>query len=97
MMLILTTSSANTEITDLVNSIIDGDGNEYKLKSFTNGASNWNQIIELTTGVPIKCTYTFGNILPEVKFIKLFKYIYYHNNAHDFDVEFRDIPIEWQQ
>lgn len=72
----------------------NGDGNEYKLKSSTNGASDFT-MFDLTTGIPLKCTYTFGGILPEVKLIKLFKYNYYHS-GNFLNVEFRDIPIDWK-
>lgn len=93
---VLTTSAANWYINSRVQSIIDIDGNEYKLKSFTNGASNWDKSIDLVTDVPKKCTYTFEGILPAVKMIKLFKYDYTHAYGEPFAVEFRDIPLEWK-
>lgn len=93
---VLTTSAANWYINSGVRSIIDIDGNEYKLKSFTNGASNWDKSIDLHTDVPIKCTYTFEGILPYVKIIKLFKYNYSHSAGEPYAVEFRDIPLEWK-
>lgn len=94
--LIFTTSAANWYINSLVKSIIDSEGNEYKLKSFTNGASDYLHSIDLVTGVPIKCTYTFGGVLPDVKIIKLFKFDYSHSAGEPFAVEFRDIPVDWQ-
>ncbi|MBO9633194.1 MAG: hypothetical protein J7578_08745 [Chitinophagaceae bacterium] len=93
---VLTTSAANWYINSSVRSIIDIDGNEYKLKSFTNGASDWDQSIDLNTDVPIKATYTFGGILPSVKMIKLFKYEYTHSAGEPYSVEFRDIPLDWK-
>lgn len=93
---VLTTSAANWYINSAVKSIIDIDGNEYKLKSFTNGASDWDKSIDLITDVPIKTTYTFGGILPAVKMIKLFKYNYSHQWGEPHAVEFRDIPIDWK-
>jgi hypothetical protein len=93
---ILTTSAANWYIMSHVKSIIDGDGNEYKLKSFTIGASDYFEKVDLITGIPIKCTYTFGGVLPDVKTIKLFKYDYTHSAGEPFSVEFRDVPIDWQ-
>jgi hypothetical protein len=94
-MLILTTSAANWYISSNVRSIIDNEGNEYILKSFTNGASDYLHSIDLITGVPIKCTYTFGGVLPDVKTVKLFKYDYLHSAGERFAVEFRDIPVNW--
>ena len=94
--LILTTSAANWYIMSSVKSIIDVEGNEYKLKSFTNGASTYSSRIDLTTDVPIKCTYTFGGILPDVSTIKLFKYNYNHSAGEPFSVEFREIAIDWK-
>jgi hypothetical protein len=94
--MILTTSAANWYIMSYVKSIIDPDGNEYKVKSFTIGASNYFPRVVLTTGVPMKCTYTFGGVLPDVKVIKLFTYSYMHSGGEPFSVEFRDIPIDWR-
>lgn len=48
-----TTSAANWYINSDVRSIIDIDGNEYRLKSFTNGASDYLTAIQLNTDVPI--------------------------------------------
>ncbi|WP_127125917.1 hypothetical protein [Pseudoflavitalea rhizosphaerae] len=93
---VLTTSAANWYINSSVKSIIDIDGNEYKLKSFTNGASDWDRSIDLITDVPIKTTYTFAGVLPAVKMIKLFKYDYSHEWGEPHAVEFRDIPIDWK-
>ncbi|SHM69880.1 hypothetical protein [Chitinophaga sp. CF418] len=93
--ILLTTSAANWYIMSAVRSIIDPEGNEYTLKSFTNGASNYSRSIDLNTGVPIKCTYTFGGVLPDVKRIKLFSYSYTHSWGEPFAVEFRDIPVDW--
>jgi hypothetical protein len=92
----LTTDKGNWYILSYVQSIIDPDGNEYKLKSFTNGASTWNTRIDLVTGIPIKCTYTFGGVLPDVKTVKLFKYDYNHQFGSPFYVEFRDVPVDWK-
>jgi hypothetical protein len=94
--MVLTTSAANWYIMSHVKSIIDGEGNEYKLKSFTIGASDYFPKVDLITGIPIKCTYTFGGVLPDVKAIKLFKYDYTHSAGEPFAVEFRDIPVDWQ-
>jgi hypothetical protein len=94
--LILTTNAANWHISSNVRSIIDNEGNEYTLKSFTNGASDYLHSIDLITDVPIKCTYTFGGVLPDVKTLKLFKYDYLHSAGERFAVEFRDIPVDWR-
>lgn len=94
--MVLTTNTANWYIMSRVHSIIDNDGSEYKLKAFTIGANNYFPKVELVTGIPIKCTYTFGGVLPDVKNIKLFKFDYAHSLGQPFDVEFRDIPVEWQ-
>lgn len=65
--------------------------------SFTNGASSYDDHVALNTGVPIKCTYTFGGVLPDVKMIKLFKFEYRHRSLDDpIGVEFRDVPVEWR-
>lgn len=93
---VLTTSAANWYINSNVRSIIDIDGNEYRLKSYTLGAYNYGSSINLTTDVPIKCTYTFQGVLPAVKMIKLFKYDYSHSAGEPYSVEFRDIPVEWK-
>jgi hypothetical protein len=95
MIVVLTTSRANWIISSGVRSIIDNDGNEYNLKSYTLGAQTIITNVELVTGVPIRCTYTFGGVLPNVKKIKLFNYVYYHSGGQ-FSVEFRDIPIDWR-
>jgi hypothetical protein len=94
--MVLITSAANWYIMSAVHSIIDNDGNEYKLKSFTIGASNYLTEVNLVTGVPMRCTYSFGGILPGVKSIKLFKYDYRHSAGEPFYVEFRDIPVDWR-
>lgn len=96
MTLVLTTSAANWKIQSHIRSIFDNDGNEYELKAFTIGASTFLHDINMTTGVPIKCTYTFGGILPNVRQIKLFKFGYYIPAGREMAVEFRDIPIEWK-
>jgi hypothetical protein len=95
MTLVLTTSAANHRIDADVRSIIDNDGNEYNRKSFSIGSNTITSEVDLTTGVPLRCTYTFGGILPDVKRIKLFNYTYYHTGG-TFHVEFRDIPIDWR-
>ena len=95
MTLTLKTSAANWYIMSNVKSIIDIDGNEYKLKSYTIGADNYHQI-EFNTDVPIKCTYTFGGILPAVKMIKLFKFDYTHRLGEKYFVEFRDLSVDWK-
>lgn len=92
----LTTTAANWYILSSVHSIIDTEGNEYKLKSYTLGATNYGSTIHLTTNVPIKCTYTFGGVLSDVKSIKLFNYEYTHSWGEPFSVEFRDVPVEWR-
>jgi len=97
MTMVLTTSDANRYIWSAVNSIIDPEGNEYKLKSFTNGASAYDTHIALNTGVPIKLTYTFGGVLPNVKYIKLFKFEYRHKSLDDnIPIEFRDVFVDWR-
>jgi hypothetical protein len=93
--LTLKTSAANWYIMSSVKSIIDIDGNEYKLKSYTIGASNYQQI-EFNTDVPIKCTYTFEGVLPSVKMIKLFKFGYTHKFGEKYFVEFRDLSVDWK-
>ncbi|HWK03744.1 MAG TPA: hypothetical protein VNS58_08935 [Puia sp.] len=47
--LVLTTSVSNWYIMSAVHSIMDGEGNEYKLKSFTIGSNNYHPKVELTT------------------------------------------------
>lgn len=94
--IVLTTSAANWYINSNVRSIIDIDGNEYRLKSFTNGASNYLTAIQLNTDVPIKCTYTFKGVLPAVKMIKLFKFGYSHSAGEPYFVDFKDISIDWK-
>jgi len=93
--LTLKTSAANWYIMSHVKSIIDLDGNEYKLKSHTIGADNFSKV-DLNTDVPIKCTYTFGGILPEVKVIKFFKFDYTHKFGEKYSVEFRDLSVGWK-
>ena len=97
MTVVLTNHAANRFIWSAVESIIDPDGNEYLLKSFTNGASAYDTHIPLDTEVPRKCTFTFGGVLPSVKTIRLFKFRYRHKSLDDPNwVEFRDIPIDWR-
>lgn len=97
MTVILTNRAANRFIWSDVHSIIDANGNEYLIKSFTNGASAYDAHVPLDTDVPRKCTYTFGGILPTVAMIKLFKFQYQHKSLDDPNaVEFRDIPIDWK-
>lgn len=92
----LTTTAANWSINSSIRSIIAPEGNEYKLKSYTLGATNYGSRIDLTTNVPIKCTYTFGGVLSDVKSIKLFDYKYTHSWGEPFSVELRDVPVEWR-
>jgi hypothetical protein len=95
--LTLTTSAANSAISSAVHSVFDGEGNEYRLKSFLIGSENLIPTINLTTGVPIKCTYSFGGVLPSVKALKLFSFNYYKTGAgRPSSLEFRDIPIDWK-
>ena len=94
--LTLKTSAANWYVFSNIKSIIDIDGNEYKLKSYTIGASSSNDKIAFNTDVPIKCTYTFEGILPEVKMIKLFKFDYTHRDGEKYFVEFRDLSVDWK-
>jgi len=94
--IVLTTSAANWYINSDVRSIIDIDGNEYRLKSFTNGASDYLTAIQLNTDVPIKCTYTFEGILPAVKMIKLFKFGYSHSAGEPYFIDFKDLSIDWK-
>jgi hypothetical protein len=94
--MVLTTSAANWYIMSHVESIIDPEGNEYRLKSYTIGASDYFEKVDLKTGVPIKCTYTFGGVLPDVKRIKLFNYSYTHSWGEPFAVEFRDVLVDWK-
>lgn len=97
MTVVLTNRAANRLIWSAVESISDPEGNEYLLKSFTNGASASDNHIPLDTDVPRKCTYTFGGILPTVKMVKLFKFRYRHKSLDDPNaVEFKDIPIDWK-
>jgi len=97
MTVILTNRAANRFIWSDVHSITDGNGNEYLIKSFTNGASAYDIHVPLDTDVPRKCTYTFGGILPTVATIKLFKFQYQHKMLDDpTSVEFRDIHIDWK-
>jgi hypothetical protein len=97
MTVVLTNHAANRFIWSAVESMSDADGNEYLLKSFTNGASSYDNHIPLDTEVPRKCTYTFGGVLPSVKTIRLFKFRYRHKSLDDPNVvEFRDIPIDWR-
>jgi hypothetical protein len=97
MTVILTTSAANWNLNSAVQSIIDQEGNEYRLVGYSLGAISYSSIVELNTGVPIKCTYTFGGILPNVNEIKLFKFQYYGlGRGSPTPVNFRDIPITWK-
>lgn len=93
--LTLKTSAANWYIMSSVKSVIDIDGNEYKLKSYTVGASSY-QKIDFNTDVPIKCTYTFDGVSPAVKVIKLFKFDYTHRLGEKYFVEFRDLSVDWK-
>lgn len=92
---ILTTTAADWYINPQIKSIIDIEGNEYLLKSATYGALDYGAI-NLYTGVPIKCTFTFKGILPTVKVIKLFKFKYSHRAGEPYSVEFRDMDIDWK-
>lgn len=93
---VLTTNKANWYIMSDVNSMMDIDGNEYKLSSYLIGASSYLGMINLNTGVPIKCSYTFGGILPDVKIVKFFKFGYTHRAGEPFTTEFRDLAINWK-
>ena len=97
MTVVLINSAANRHVWSDVHSIVDPDGNVYELKSFTCGGSTVDERIVLDTDVPMRCTYTFGGVLPSVRMIKLFKFEYRHKSLDDPNaVEFRDIPIDWK-
>jgi len=96
MTMVLKTSAANWQIAEEVQSIIDDEGNEYRMRSYMNGATGSNPFIQLTTEVPIKCTYTFEGVLPGIRAIKLFKFLYFGRHSSLSEVEFRDIPITWR-
>jgi hypothetical protein len=96
MTVVLITTAADWSIRETIQSIIDDQGNEYPLKSFTNGASVYDNKIILNTGVPIRCTFTFGGVLPAVGMIKLFKFPYWGKGIQEIYVEFRDIPVQWK-
>ena len=91
----ISSSLANWYIRSAIRSIIDIDGNEFKLKSYVNGTNDNGSTIYLNTDVPMKCNYTFEGILPTVKVIKLMKFNYSHNSDSKF-VEFRDLTIDWR-
>ncbi len=96
MTVILTNRAANRFIWSDVHSIIDANGNEYLITSFTNGASTYDSHVPLDTDVPRKCTYMFKGG-PSVTMIKLFKFQYQHKMLDDpTAVEFRDVPVEWK-
>jgi hypothetical protein len=96
MTVVLVTTAADWSIREMVQSIMDDQGNEYTLKSFTIGASPYDTKVTLDTGVPIRCTFTFGGVLPVVSMIKLFKIPYWGKGSQETYVEFRDIPIQWK-
>ena len=96
MTVVLITTAADWSIREHIQSIIDDQGNEYPLKSFTNGASPYDTKIVLNTGVPIRCTFTFGGVLPTVGTIKLFKIPYWGKAVQETYVGFRDIPVQWK-
>ncbi len=73
MTMVLTTTAASWYIMSSVKTIIDNDGNEYKLKSFT-----------------------IGGVLPDVRFVKLFKLDYTDEFGQPFYVDLRDIPVDWR-
>lgn len=94
--LTLRTSAANWYIMSSVKSIIDIEGNEYKLKAYQIGASDYFNKVELNTDVPIKCSFTFDGVLSSVKVIKLFKFAYAHEYGQLYAVDFRDLSITWK-
>lgn len=57
--------------------------------------SNDGSSVALNTDTPIRCSYTFGEVLPEVRLIRLFKFPYNaYNEARS--VDFRDLSVDWQ-
>ncbi|MDP4210859.1 MAG: hypothetical protein Q8928_18775 [Bacteroidota bacterium] len=70
--------------------IIDLNGN-----SFDAGYDNINTTVY--TDVPLKGKQSFSGILPEVQYIKLFKFHTFlvQTKQHN-DIEFRDIKISWK-
>jgi hypothetical protein len=93
--LLLTNSAANALIQTRVHSIFDTDGNEYLMKSHRHGAETFSSSIPLTTGVPIRCVYVFGGVLPSARTIRLFTFAYLQQSGQTHSVEFRDIFVDW--
>ena len=61
-----------------------------------------NLHVFLNTDVPIKCTFTFGALLPTNKYIKLFNlpYVVFKSNGYEMENsggnEFKDLKIDWK-
>lgn len=75
---------------------LEGDAlkiNDYKLPSSI--SDHFQMIVKLSTNVPTKCTFTFGELLPSNKYIKLLKLNYCIQGKFE-DVEFKDTKIEWK-
>ncbi|WP_343566255.1 hypothetical protein [Sphingobacterium sp.] len=99
-------SGKNLEsFTTEVKSVLDPNGNEYKLKKAYIGATDatYSAYTTLYRDAPLKCKYIFNGIQPEVKLIKLLNFpVRYHvpgTNSFDFQVEsveFRDFKITWK-
>lgn len=88
-----------------VKSILDPNGNEYKLSDAYIGANDamFFSNTTLYRDAPLRCKYIFKGIQPEIKMIKLLNFpIKFHvpgTNSFDFEeqsVEFRDFPITWK-
>lgn len=99
---LLTNKLQNRKIQVFKNSkIVTIEGDVLWATSSIIAGDNFDDIANLNTNVPIKCSYTFPPTLPSNKYLKLFSFAYALNTDDYFKkidglIEFRDLEIIWK-
>jgi len=75
----------------------DGQGKTYRVYSSVEFSSSSRQ--DVRTGIPLRVTYEFEGVLPSVKQMEIFTFKVQTMGANTankgYDVEFRNVPINW--
>lgn len=83
--------------------VVTVEGDMFAVSNFNIPLSNVSSNVFLNTAIPIKCSFSFGPILPTNKYIKLFNLPYsvivnpmdWSQNKKGSN-EYRDLQIDWK-